>query len=481
MLKQLVKQRIKSAVNKLLYPNYRIVRSNSTQPGNNLSIVTPKKPAAAELFTKLQASYTGDALKIELGLNWPLLSKTLNPDHLSITVDIYPSHRPAHPERHFGHFDFKPKVSKSGHYSLTIHTKNKKILNHKDLDPLNHWQGRITEPGEYKITILLRENHNVFAEAGAPVYIGEAMDANNAKLVSTQLMKNHQRLKSAVWFITWKCNMKCQYCWEVQRIRVGDLKPEPYKDYKNWVRAWNKLKPEILDISGGEPFLQPNFLEMLEEFDDSIKVAITTNLSLDITKFVQRIKPSKIASMTLSLHPTQKLSLEHFKGKLLLLKNRGFGPLTVNFVTWPEQMYLLPEYKALFEGLGVRFHVDPYSATPFDPYEFNAEEETFIKDYVGSDRAHWFGDQNTFNVVCSGGIEHLNVGPDGQAHRCIHDRHMKIAPVGNILDEDFSLNKDWTFCPDFWRCPGCDKDKIRTLKLKTKNNKEAKSKWDMSL
>lgn len=475
---------VKTIANKLLFPNYEIVR-RTTSHDNGVSdhdeeAHALQKPAADRCFTEVRLNFETGILKIDFRLNWSLIAETVDLSHLSLTIDIYPAHRPEHPNRHFGHWDFELHQTASGEHQISLDTEKKIAVGSANVTELNHWSGQIRESGEYRVNLLLRENGEVFAEGGASIYIGEALDEAEAEALSAGLMSGQERLKSAVWFITWQCNMRCPYCWEVQRIRAGDLKPEPYKAYRDWANAWNRLKPEVLDISGGEPFLQPGFLEMLEALDDSIKIAVTTNLSHDITRFVQRIKPSKIMCMTLSFHPTQKLPLHHFTGRLLLLKNRGFGPLTVNYVTWPEQMYLLPEFKELFESLGVRFHVDPYSATPFDPYEFDREEEAFLKDFVGSDRSHWFGGENDFNVVCSGGVEHLNVGPDGEAYRCIRDRHEKIGPVGNILDKDFSLNRKWTFCPDCRRCPGCDKDKVRTLKLRDKPAHGGSSKWSPS-
>ncbi|WP_245168165.1 radical SAM protein [Desulfobaculum xiamenense] len=273
-------------------------------------------------------------------------------------------------------------------------------------------------------------------------------------------------LKSAVWFLTFNCNYRCPYCWEVQRMERGEFKPEPYVDSARWVEAWNRLCPDVLDISGGEPWLQPGFIDMLEAFDDRIRIAITTNASHDLTEFVQRISPEKVFSMTLSYHPSQRMNPEFFLGKCLLLKKRGFH-ITVNFVTWPEQMWLLPRVKKMFESNGVRFHVDPYAATPYKKYEFFQREMDFIRYYVGDDRAHWFGGVDTTPVLCSGGMTHLNVQPNGDAFRCINDKILDKPMVGNILDENFRLNDRWTHCAEFHRCPGCDKDKVQVRKLES--------------
>jgi hypothetical protein len=214
--------------------------------------------------------------------------------------------------------------------------------------------------------------------------------------------KEAAHLDTAIWFLTWKCNNRCPYCWEVQRQARGEFHPEEFKDARVWVDAWNRLKPGVLDITGGEPWLQPGFIDMLEGLDDRIQIAITTNATQDLTEFVQRIRPERICSMTLSLHPTQRMSRETFVGKCHLLKGRGF-PVTVNFVAWPEQMWLIPMYKELFEKQGIRFHVDPYAATPYRPYEFSERETDFLRQHVTGDRSYWFGEMKRYPVLCSGG------------------------------------------------------------------------------
>jgi MoaA/NifB/PqqE/SkfB family radical SAM enzyme len=274
-------------------------------------------------------------------------------------------------------------------------------------------------------------------------------------------------LTSAIWFLTWRCNLRCAYCWEVQRLAKGELEPEPFRPADECADAWNRLRPGILDITGGEPFMQPDFLELLDALDDGIRIAITTNLSYDMTEFVGRMSPEKIFSMTVSLHPTQKLPFDHFLGRALLLKNRGFN-ITVNYVTWPEQLWVLPRYKEAVESAGLRFHVDPYASTPHHPFEFTEAEKQFMRGYLGEDRdQHWFGEIDKSPVMCSGGFNHINVQPDGEAYRCIDDKVRGMSGLGNIFDPAFALNAEWTRCENYWRCPGCDKDKVSVKQIVT--------------
>ncbi len=381
-----------------------------------------------------------------------------------LSVDIYPVVTPSHPDRHYGYWNKNITIPNGSHKTIKItwNLREKEVyFDGEKAD--DSWKGNFFDNGRYRVNFVFYKDGEKCHENS----ITETVYDDNVELYNNDeesILARPNQLKSAVWFLTWRCNNKCPYCWEVQRQKRGELIPEDFIDTTKWVNAWNRLCPSILDISGGEPWLQPGFIDMLMGFDDSIKIAITTNATKDLTEFVQKISPDKVVSMTLSYHPSQRMSYEYFLGKCLLLKNRGFN-ITVNFVTWPEQMWLIPELKERFEKYGIRFHVDPYAATPYSPYEFTEKEKEFLKNYVGEDRKNFFGEVDKSPVLCSGGYEHLNVLPNGDAYRCINDKIFSKPKIGNILDPDFELNKEWTYCSDYFRCSGCDKDKVRVKHL----------------
>ena len=263
---------------------------------------------------------------------------------------------------------------------------------------------------------------------------------------------------TAVLFLTFKCNFNCPYCWERQAQKHGKFIPEPFIDSAKWVVALNRLDLEVLDITGGEPFMQPDFFSLLEGLRCP-QIAITTNLSFDLTAFAQRISPEKVVSLTVSYHPTSTMSFDEFFGKCLFLKSKGFN-ITVNFVAYPEQMYLIPMACGRFQSSGMRFHVDPYIQTEFFPYKFSDSERAFLSPYVGKDRDNFFQKKATGHKLCSGGRDHINIQPSGDAYRCIHDKVRGLPKIGNIFDEGFTVNADDTICDDWVNCSGCDRDKI---------------------
>jgi MoaA/NifB/PqqE/SkfB family radical SAM enzyme len=264
------------------------------------------------------------------------------------------------------------------------------------------------------------------------------------------------------------CNFKCKYCWEVQAQERGEFKPVPFRLAQDWLEVWNRLRPQLLDITGGEPFLMPEFLDVLTGLDPAIRVAITSNLSRPLLDFVKRVGPERVINVTASFHPmengtrTHPMNPEIFVGRALFLQNHGFN-VTVNIVAWPEQMYLTPAWAEMFRAHGLRFHVDPYSSIAYYPYEYSDAERRFLEPWIWENRRAGLESVKPdapITVLCSGGVDHINVQPDGSAWRCILERQECVNLLGNVFDPGFELRKLPLQCSESWQCPACDRDKV---------------------
>jgi len=280
-------------------------------------------------------------------------------------------------------------------------------------------------------------------------------------------------LRTAIWWTTMACNFKCKYCWEVQAQERGEFKPEPFQPWKKWLEAWNRLKPRFLDITGGEPFLPGiGLMEVLQGLDPEILVSITSNLSHPILEFVQKITPRQVHSITASFHPSENgtkanpMNPELFIGRVKLLQEFGFQ-VTVNMVAWPEQIWLIPHWVAMFEAQGIKWHVDPYASMTYFPWVYTEKQKELLARYITPNRVQGVNAQPDGKVVsCSGGIDHLSVQPNGDAYRCILEREQFINKLGNVFDPEFGLMTAPLECHQAWRCPACDRDKVQIVELK---------------
>ena len=151
-----------------------------------------------------------------------------------------------------------------------------------------------------------------------------------------------------------------------------------------------------------------------------------------------------------------------FFGRCLFLQSDGIN-VTVNVVAWPEQMYLIPAWTEMFRSHGLRFHVDPYSSIAYYPYEYSEAERRFPEPWIWENRRAGLDvlrPDAPATVMCSGGVDQMNVQPNGSAWRCILERQFAINPLGNVFDPVFKLLESPLNCAESWQCPACDRDKV---------------------
>ena len=98
--------------------------------------------------------------------------------------------------------------------------------------------------------------------------------------------------------------------------------------------------------------------------------------------------PIGLSGINCSLHPTSKgFNWELFKGSVLLLRNAGFH-VSVNYVGYPLQLYLAPEYKAWCEQNEVEFTLSSWQGVDNEGTiaRYSLPEQTFFEEIAPSHR-----------------------------------------------------------------------------------------------
>lgn len=308
---------------------------------------------------------------------------------------------------------------------------------------------------------------------------------------------------TANWFVTWKCNYHCRYCWQESAHDLYRLGKVHWRAAEEWAKAWNRVLPDELELTGGEPSLYPCLVDFITLLNPEIKVTMTTHLGkpFPILDFVKRIKPVSLGGnfykIALSFHPTQT-TFDEFAPRAALLKNNGFD-IQVNYVLYPEQMWMVADYQKRFEELGLELHIEPYVApSPAEgglSYQFNRPELEWINYWVSGEASRKNADrrgqqqfipgkvniedeqtQKEYHldrrpVFCPAGGMRLSVDEIGNAYVCMRaltsaklfgqDAMPYYRPIGNILSSNFKLMDQPVLCWEHFRCSGCDYDKVK--------------------
>lgn len=266
----------------------------------------------------------------------------------------------------------------------------------------------------------------------------------------------------ADWRINMLCNFKCKYCFF--SVFIESDKKQNIEDresnIKKIVKGFNKSGLTwLIHITGGEPFLQPNFLDLCKGLTKEHYIDINTNLStMNVYDFAKQINPKKVASINCSLHidERERLNLvEDFISKYNYLKRYNFN-IYVTQVLYPPILQRFDKIFDFFRKNGVI--VKPkvfrgYYKQKHYPANYTKEEREKILKYCeiseeldnskslyidpSLDKKFIYGDLSFSGLLCKAGKDYVVIEPDGEVMRC----HGVATKIRNIFEGKINLLK----------------------------------------
>jgi sulfatase maturation enzyme AslB (radical SAM superfamily) len=263
------------------------------------------------------------------------------------------------------------------------------------------------------------------------------------------------------WLIHYRCNYRCPYCffegmWEKVEQR------NRYLPRKEWADAWRRISQKYgeikLIITGGEPFMYPEFPELLADLSPFAQLSFDTNFSCtkeQLFPLVDKIDPRRIF-LGLSFHPVLA-DLDTFLEKARFLHAKDFS-FRVHYVTYPQQIHSLKHFKDIFTGEGYRFTPIPFRGM-YDgkkyPDSFTASEKEIIwgvtEEIAPIDR-DWANRQvvqvQSKDKLCRAGQQYARVDNDGSVYPCGNDytKSREKYLLGNVLDHGFAMKAEPMVC-----------------------------------
>lgn len=235
--------------------------------------------------------------------------------------------------------------------------------------------------------------------------------------------------KSMLWNMTKNCNFQCSYCYFPHTS--GKVKnPIPTETLLNFLNKGNDTW--LVGMTGGEPFIYPDFVNLCEQLTQKHYIGIDTNLS--ITKIVRelaaRISPSRVNDIYASLHIEEREKrngVESFIENYHTLNQAGFT-VKVNYVLHPELENRYQDDVAFFYDNGVPITPRPFKGL-YNNRKYPQNYAQSIKDLFSNHPDA--GTKMVFNfkgIDCKSGNDLIRMEPNGTVLRCPGDR----TKLGNI-------------------------------------------------
>ena len=275
----------------------------------------------------------------------------------------------------------------------------------------------------------------------------------------------------ADWSLNRYCNFRCPYCY----IGLEDRENEGYRgnDVPKIINAFDHSgKTWLIHMSGGEPFLHPDFIDLCKGLIRNHYLSINTNLTHQLVyDFCERIEPERVSFIHCSLHiidrGVRKL-INDFTEKVKVLETSGFI-VYVTQVTWPP---IIPEFNKIFEffrrqGILIRPKLfrGKYKGEEY-PGSYTEEEKRILQDIMkridemdgksGKMKGHinpdmerqWMNGHVSFkDQPCLAGSKFVFIDFWGNVRRCAGDP----MSLGNIYQGRLKLFEQEVSC----RMPIC--------------------------
>lgn len=279
-------------------------------------------------------------------------------------------------------------------------------------------------------------------------------------------------------FLTMRCNLKCSYCInDFDESRPMDRKSFKEISGQQWINFFNRIEfvpgfKKPITLSGGEPSLHRDFIDIINNTSEELNFNILTNLiwnEAKINDFIQNANPSKITgnpkypAIRASYHPEQMGTGEQLIENVDLLKDAGFS-VGIESVMYPgdNQLTAIEQMAIRCRNKDISFRVKSFMGL------FEG------KDKIGTDFSIKYGNYSTYpdsvfqnkSLDCLCKTSELLIGPNGDIYKCHKDLYSQDNPVANITYPEAKVELKFRKCSNYGYCNPCD------VKDKTNSNQE---------
>lgn len=252
------------------------------------------------------------------------------------------------------------------------------------------------------------------------------------------------------WELVYGCNLKCQHCYTFHEEKKNYLSVPQMAEI---IRQLKEMGTLFLTLSGGEPFVRDDIMDIIEMVRKDFFVIILSNATLIDSFKAKRLKDLKVTQVEISLYAMDEKihdSITGIKGShtqtmegIHRLKEEGVSVRIK--CTIMEQNYA--EYTKIGDfskKLGIRFSSSPVVSPRLDgsqdTYKYCTETESLRSYFLqwGKENKEKYKDFKEplpldRSFICSAGRTSCAITPDGYLKPCT----MLPIKLGNLLEKSF--------------------------------------------
>jgi len=240
---------------------------------------------------------------------------------------------------------------------------------------------------------------------------------------------------------TRRCNLECRHCYRIENFNRPEM---PYRRIIDLIIELRQAGCLFLTISGGEPLLHPDFLDICHQAHSlNMAVSIFSNGTLMTKPLVEQLTKLNIIDIHLSIYganPATHDAITQNKGShaktintALMLKDHGLS-VRFKYIMMKNNVQEYKELLNLAQNMAIPYDIDPI-ITPRDdgdmaPTSFslsNKDLELIYQDAVPS------AADTKQDHTCSSGRSYCAINSYGDVYPCVQ----LPMPSGNIMSTTF--------------------------------------------
>jgi sulfatase maturation enzyme AslB (radical SAM superfamily) len=228
---------------------------------------------------------------------------------------------------------------------------------------------------------------------------------------------------------TLRCNLNCTYCVHSHNLPESLADKFSLVSWQKWAEFINKTGKNVI-FTGGEPFLYPDMVKLLNAVSPAIKIKIYSNFSADMRDYIENCRRPVMFFGT--YHPSSG-PVDKFIAAINALRAAGKFSGSIHMVGWDKQLDFVTKAKK----------------------EFNRQ-----KWYVYIDDDQYLQDDSSCmrfkkKVTCARRI--YLVAPDGRRFICVSKMLRQKDDLGNVLATGLGADQVTMECQEYGYCNPCDK------------------------
>lgn len=290
-----------------------------------------------------------------------------------------------------------------------------------------------------------------FMDEEDKVYINKLIEGLEKLGVLVDIEKQKQedcpKLESVQISLTNRCNLKCKHC-AASAKSVNGNDPLTTAEFKTIIDKLLSCKVEKIILSGGEPLVRNDFIEILHyirEKGKNVNISVMTNALLFNENNVEEIVKS-VDSVDISLDGYDEESCSKIRGKnvfnrvldnIALLHKHGMYQISLSMVALGNDR----EDDRKFNELCKKLNVEPmirrlsYTGRAKENEEYLRKLEKKVESNNGFGVPIKKARDATHACSCKAGLRMININESGDIYPCnTFDGCMK--KIGNIMEID---------------------------------------------